>query len=71
MLFQLYIIACIASALVSVAAFFRYVRFRMKDQPDREKKWMAIHFIALALFVFFGVLVLIHLSNKLNGQHQL
>jgi len=70
-LFPFYIVAAIANAVISVAAFFQYVRFRSRDQPGLEKKWLTIHFITLALFVFFGVLVLVHLSNKLNGQHQL
>lgn len=71
MLFQLYIAAAIVNALLSVAAFFQYVRFRSKDQRDLEKKWLSIHFITLALFVLFGILVLVHLSNKLNSHHQL
>jgi len=70
-LFTLYIIAAIANFLVSVGAYFQYIRMRMADRPAPEKKWLTIHFITLALFVFFGVLVLVHLSNKLNGQHQL
>jgi hypothetical protein len=43
----------------------------MADRPIPEKKWMKVHFITLALFVFFGVLILVHLTNKYNGQHQL
>lgn len=32
----------------------------------REQNFQAVHFITLALFVLFGVLILVHLSNKLN-----
>lgn len=32
----------------------------------REQLFQAIHFITLALFVLLGVLILVHLSNKLN-----
>jgi hypothetical protein len=71
LLFQLYIAAGIINAILSVSAFFLYVRSRSKNQPEPEKKWLSIHFITLALFVLFGVLVLVHLSNKLNGQHQI
>lgn len=70
-MFTFYIIAGILNAIVSVAAFFQYIRYRMRSQSGPEKKWLSIHFITLALFVFFGVLVLVHLSNKLNGQHQM
>lgn len=71
MLFPLYVIACIANAIVTIIAFFLYVRYRMTDRPQLEKKWQSIHFITLSLFVLFGVLILVHLSNRLNGQPQL
>jgi hypothetical protein len=71
LLFTLYIIAAIVCAVIAVVAFFQYVRFRMADKPELEKKWMAVHFITLALFVLFGVLILVHLTNTLNGRHQL
>ena len=32
-----------------------------------ESRYQTIHFITLALFVLFGVLILVHLSNKLNS----
>jgi hypothetical protein len=32
-----------------------------------ESRYQSIHFITLALFVLFGVLILVHLSNKLNS----
>jgi high-affinity Fe2+/Pb2+ permease len=70
-LFTLYIVAGIANALISILAFFQYLRMRMANRPVPEKKWITIHFITLALFIFFGVLVLVHLSSKLNSQHQL
>jgi hypothetical protein len=31
-----------------------------------EQRYQTIHFITLALFVLFGVLILVHLSGKLN-----
>jgi len=71
LLFTLYVIACIGNAVVSVFAFFQYIRMRMADKRGQEKKWMSVHFITLALFVFFGVLILIHLTNVYNGRHQL
>lgn len=32
----------------------------------QEQRYQSIHFITLALFVLFGVLILVHLSGKLN-----
>jgi hypothetical protein len=79
------IIACVASALVSIVSFFLYIRTRLtiREMPPgvdekahahrvsvldrREKRYQAIHFITLILFVLFGVLILVHLSNKLNS----
>jgi hypothetical protein len=78
------IIACVASAIVTIVTFFLYIRARMaiRDQDPvhneeehaqklarldrREQRFQAIHFITLALFVLLGVLILVHLSNKLN-----
>ena len=39
---------------------------RLADLDRREGRYQSIHFITLALFILFGVLLLIHLSNKLN-----
>jgi hypothetical protein len=61
------IIACIASALVTIVTFFLYVRNRLSGNERLESRYMTIHFITLALFVLFGVLILVHLSNKLNS----
>ena len=84
MLFQLYIVACIANAIVTIVTFFIYVRTRLASREQlpgdtaeqytkkldglerREKLFQSIHFITLALFVLFGVLILIQLSGKLN-----
>ena len=57
-----------ANALVTIIAFFQYVRFRMANRPDLEKKWQSIHFATLALFVLFGVLILVQLSHRLNTK---
>jgi len=40
---------------------------RLAELDRREKRYQSIHFITLALFVVFGVLILVHLSNKLNS----
>ncbi len=43
---------------------------RLAELDKKEKKYQSIHFITLSLFVLFGVLILIHLSNQLNGVIQ-
>ena len=83
-MFQLYIVACIVNAIITIITFFLYVRTRLAsrerlpghtDQEHakkldgldrREQRYQSIHFITLALFVLFGVLILIQLSGKLN-----
>lgn len=40
------------------------------ELDKKEKKYQSLHFITLSLFVLFGVLILIHLSNRLNGGIQ-
>ena len=79
MLFIFYIVACIGNAVVAIASFFLYVKARLADRTDasrlaeldkQEKKYQSLHFITLSLFVLFGVLILVHLSNRLNGVIQ-
>ena len=83
-MFQLYIIACIANAVITIVTFFLYVKTRLASREQlpghtaeqhaekldgldrREQRYQSIHFITLALFVLFGVLILIQLSGKLN-----
>jgi hypothetical protein len=43
---------------------------RLAGLDKKEKKYQSLHFITLSLFVLFGVLILIHLSNRLNGGIQ-
>jgi len=61
------IIACIASALVTIVTFILYVRARLTGRERLESRYQAIHFITLALFVLFGVLILVHLSHKADA----
>jgi len=69
-LFIFYIVACIGNAIVTIVSFFLYVQARLAYQEKKEKKYQSLHFITLSLFVLFGVLILIHLSNRLNGGVQ-
>jgi threonine/homoserine/homoserine lactone efflux protein len=65
-MFSLYIILCIASGVVAIASFFLYVRARMANRLAQERRWRSVHYISLFLFVFFGVLILIHLSDSIS-----
>jgi hypothetical protein len=37
---------------------------------QKERRYQRLHVITLSLFVLFGVLILVHLSNRLNGVMQ-
>jgi hypothetical protein len=65
-MFSLYIILCIASGVVAIVSFFLYLRARIANRLARERRWLSIHYISLFLFVFFGVLILIHLSDSIT-----
>ncbi len=57
------IFLCVLTGLVSVITFILYVRARMKEEEQKEKKFQSIHYFSLFAFVFFGVIILIMLSN--------
>lgn len=40
---------------------------RLAELDRRESRYQSLHFITLALFVLFGVLILMQLSSKLNS----
>ena len=66
MYLDLLIPASILSALVTIVSFFLYVRYRMNYQEKQELQYRQLHFISLALFVLFGVLILVELSHRYN-----
>lgn len=66
MYLDLLIPACVFSGVVSIVSFFLYVHYRMNFQEKQEGKYQQMHFISLALFVIFGVLILIELSHRYN-----
>lgn len=44
---------------------------RLARLDRKERFYQTLHFITLGLFVLFGVLILIHLSNHLNNRVQI
>lgn len=61
------IAASIVCGVVSVVSFLLYVRYRMRPGAElQEQRYQQIHFISLALFVLFGVLILVDLSHRYN-----
>ncbi|HXO77237.1 MAG TPA: hypothetical protein VN824_18415, partial [Puia sp.] len=40
---------------------------RMMVLDRRERRYLALHFITLFLFILFGVLILVHLSDSINS----
>jgi len=63
---NLLITGCVCSGIVSIASFFLYVRSRMQYREEKERRFQQVHFSSLALFVVFGVLILIELSHRYN-----
>jgi len=57
------IFLCVLTGLISVLTFILFVRARMKEEEQKEKKFQTIHFLSLFAFVFFGVIILIMVSN--------
>jgi cytochrome bd-type quinol oxidase subunit 2 len=68
LIFNLTVVACIVNAIVTIITFFLYVSARLGFREAAERRYMAVHFITLALFVLFGVLVLIQLSHRFNPK---
>jgi hypothetical protein len=70
LIFQLTAAACLVNGVITVIFFLLYIKARMADpsadQGPEERRYQSIHFITLFLFVLFGVLVLIQLSNRYN-----
>jgi hypothetical protein len=84
LLLKLTVAVWFACALITIIAFFLYIRARMairgdpSGDPDegqtrrladldrREQRFQSLHFITLALFVLFGVLILVQLSMRPN-----
>jgi hypothetical protein len=44
---------------------------RTASLDQKEHFYQSVHFITLALFVLFGVLILVQLSHRLNRPHLL
>ena len=67
MMFSLVIILCIASGIATLIFFFLYIKARMAGLDRQERRYLSLHFIMLFLFVLFGILILIHLSDSINS----
>ena len=69
-MFYCWIAGCIICGIVTLITFFLYVRARMSDRPGHEvleKRYLSLHYLSLFLFVLFGVLILIRLSDSINS----
>ncbi len=65
MIFQLTVLFCILSAVVTIITFIAYARARMDYREKEEQRYQSLHFITLFLFVVFGVLILVQLSQRI------
>lgn len=62
----LYAILAVINAIATIIFFLLYVRARMANKKE-EQRYLSLHFITLFLFVLFGVLILIRLSDSINS----
>ncbi|MBS1659581.1 MAG: hypothetical protein JST68_00880 [Bacteroidetes bacterium] len=62
----LYAILAVINAIATIIFFFLYVKARMAFKKE-EQRYLSLHFITLFLFVLFGVLILIRLSDSINS----
>jgi len=68
--FFLYVKARLADRTETLHAAKEAQAAALAELDKKEKKYQSLHFITLCLFVLFGVLILVHLSNRLNGSAQ-
>ena len=59
------LIGCaITCAVVGVFGFIQYARYRMNGNERKEKFYMNLHYIALALLFAVGVIIMFYLGAQ-------
>ena len=54
----------ITCAVVGVFGFVQYARYRMQEDEPKEKFYMNLHYIALALLFIIGVIIMFYLGAQ-------
>ena len=61
MLVNLLISVIVASGILAVISFVIYVRARMKEQEERERLFLRIHYTALFTVLLLGIVLLFYM----------
>jgi len=61
-LFQNLLISTIAvCGAIGIVFFVLYVRARMKEDGERERKFLRVHYVALTLVLLLGIIYLFYM----------
>ena len=64
MILKVLIGLAITCALTGVWGFVQYARYRMSGDESKEKFYMNLHYIALALLFAIGVIIMFYLGAE-------
>jgi len=64
MILRLLIAAAICSSIMAVFGFIQYVRFRMKEQEQKEQFYFQLHAYALFILFLIGIVVMLYMGGQ-------
>lgn len=64
MILRLLIAAAILSSLMAVYGFIQFVRFRMREQEQKEKFYYELHAYALFILFLIGIVVMLYMGSQ-------
>ncbi|HEY1114143.1 MAG TPA: hypothetical protein VGE66_11310 [Chitinophagaceae bacterium] len=64
MILRLLIAAAILSSIMAVYGFIQFVRFRMKEQEQKEKFYYELHAYALFILFLIGIVVMLYMGSQ-------
>lgn len=64
MILRLLIAAAILSSIMAVYGFIQFVRFRMKEQEQKENFYYELHAYALFILFLIGIVVMLYMGSQ-------
>lgn len=64
MILRLLIAAAILSSIMAVYGFIQFVRFRMREQEQKEKFYYELHAYALFILFLIGIVVMLYMGSQ-------
>lgn len=64
MILRLLIAAAILSSIMAVYGFIQFIRFRMKEQEQKEKFYYELHAYALFILFLIGIVVMLYMGSQ-------